>query len=675
MAGTRGGATVGVDIGGTFTDVVLATGEGEVVTTKVPTTAPPDIGAIDGIERATDIAGIAVRDICTITHGTTIATNALLAREGPPTALVTTAGTRDVLEIGRQRRPSLYDLHAQRSPPIIERHRRIELEERIVPSRTNDGVEVEPPTQAELHRVCDRIKEMDVAAVAVVLLHAYAESSTERLVVDHLRDELDVPVRPSHEVHPEIREYERTATTAACAFLTPLIDRYLSRFEEFCEAHDIDTLSIMQSNGGIATPQYVRDRAVSIALSGPVAGVMRASHVVSNTLDATEPNAISLDMGGTSADIGIIERGTTKRTNQLTIGDVPVQTRAVDIETVGAGGGSIAWVDDGGALRVGPRSAGADPGPACYGRGGTEPTVTDAALTLGYLGEETDLGEAITLDTEKATSVLETLQIDRTDPVSISAGIVQVATETMAQAIRRSAVERGHDPRTFALVAFGGAGGLFGAPLATALDIDRVILPADAGVLSAAGLLTADERYDVAQSTLLELETGNYDEIEDTFRSLESDVRDRCSQPNSASITRQADCRYRGQSYELTIPADKPVDIQRLRDRLHDHHERQRGYQLDEPIELVTCRASASVSTDAVGTTGSTGEPTLSTREMIDPGGETWVEATIVQGDPVTPFDGPAIIERPQSTAVVPSGWQARPTSAGSIVLTRGESA
>ena len=359
---------IGVDVGGTFTDVALSVDD-RLVTAKVPTTDDQSVGVLEGIETACARAGIDPADLGGFAHAMTVSTNALLERDGARTALVTTAGFRDVLEIGRQDRPDLYDLDAEKPDPLVPRRRRFELDERT----GADGVErpVDPEAVAELAAT---IAERDVDSVAVCLLHAYADPENERVAAETLRAELDVPVSASHEVLAEFREYERTATTAADAYVRPAIERYVGRLAGAAEAAGMPAPWIMQSNGGVADADTVRERAVTTTLSGPAAGVVGAAATVD---DAGVEGLVTFDMGGTSSDVSLVRDGAAERTTDAEIAGVPIRTPMVDVDTVGAGGGSIAWVDSGGALRVGPRSAGADPGPACYGRGGTEATVTD----------------------------------------------------------------------------------------------------------------------------------------------------------------------------------------------------------------------------------------------------------------------------------------------------------
>ena len=663
---------IGVDVGGTFTDVALSVDD-RLVTAKVPTTDDQSVGVLEGIETACARAGIDPADLGGFAHAMTVSTNALLERDGARTALVTTAGFRDVLEIGRQDRPDLYDLDAEKPDPLVPRRRRFELDERT----GADGVErpVDPEAVAELAAT---IAERDVDSVAVCLLHAYADPENERVAAETLRAELDVPVSASHEVLAEFREYERTATTAADAYVRPAIERYVGRLAGAAEAAGMPAPWIMQSNGGVADADTVRERAVTTTLSGPAAGVVGAAATVD---DAGVEGLVTFDMGGTSSDVSLVRDGAAERTTDAEIAGVPIRTPMVDVDTVGAGGGSIAWVDSGGALRVGPRSAGADPGPACYGRGGTEATVTDANVVLGYIGPETALGGEMTLDVGAAEDALADLaeKAGLGDALEAARGVYRVANATMTRTIRSVTVERGHDPREFALVAFGGAGPMHAAPLASALGIDRVVVPRPCGVLSAYGLLAADESHDAVRTVGVGLADARPERLGDVYEALVSEVVADTSDPVSATVERAADCRYAGQSFELTVPADGAaedgaVDAAALRRRFEAAHERAYGYTMDEGIEVVNLRATATVGgSDPVVRHEVDGDAPLGSRTAHFP--ETGARETAVYNRdrlaPGTTIAGPAILEQAESTTVVPPAWAGDVLGDGTLVMTR----
>ena len=658
---------LGVDVGGTFTDVVLVV-DGKVTTAKVPTTDDQSDGVLAGIERACEAAGVAPSAVGQFRHAMTVTTNAMLEGTGARTALVTTAGFGDVLAIGRQERPALYDLSARKPAPLVPTDRRHEIDERA----TTGGIERRVDRSA-VAEVAGRIDE-DVESVAVCLLHAYAHPENEQRVADTLRDELDATVVASHETLPEFREYERTSTTVVDAYVTPVLDSYLGRLRERVTDRGIDPPRIMQSNGGIADAATLRDGAVTTVLSGPAAGVVGASLFE----DGSHEGIITFDMGGTSTDVGLVTDGGIERTREAEIGGYPVRVPMVDVETVGAGGGSIAWVDSGGALRAGPQSAGARPGPACYDRGGEKPTVTDAALALGYLGPGTELGNEVELDADAARAALDDLATaaDLGGPVEAARGVYRVANATMTRAIRDVTVERGHDPREFALVAFGGAGPMHAAALADRLDVGRVRVPRANGVLSALGLLAADERHDASRTHRATLADADTDAIEAVYGEMADRLRDTSSDPDRAAVARRADLRYDGQSHELTVGVPDPFDPATVADRFHAVHERARGYRLgEEPIELVTLRLTATLpgETPEISHEGQSSEPV----EQRDASfGGTFRETPVYERASVpvgAAIDGPAIFEGGESTVVVPPGWRTTVDGRGTIELRRQE--
>ncbi|PSP93590.1 5-oxoprolinase [Halobacteriales archaeon QS_4_62_28] len=655
------GTLLGVDVGGTFTDVVVAA-DGTVTTAKVPTTTDQSEGVLDGIERACEQSGHSLSAVDRFRHGTTVAVNAMLEETGGETALVTTDGFGDVLAIGRQDRPSLYDLDARRPDPLVPPERRYELDERATP----EGIE-RPVDPEEVRSVAAAI---DAEAVAVAFLHAYADPSNERQATEVLRSELDAPVSASHEVIAEFREYERTATTVADAYLTPVVDDYLARLTERARDRALPAPRVMQANGGIADAETVRERAVTTIMSGPAAGVVGAS--------AFEPDEraglITFDMGGTSSDVSLVRGGEGERTTEADIGGRPVRIPMVDVRTVGAGGGSIAWVDAGGALRVGPQSAGADPGPACYGRGGTEPTVTDAALVVGYLGAETTLGEDLTLDRAAAETALADLAATAAldDAVDAARGIYRVANATMTRAIRGVTTERGHDPREFAVAAFGGAGPMHAAALADRLDVNSVVVPRASGVLSAFGLLAADESHDAVRTHRTTLDDADSTPVESLYEELSESVLTDASDAEAAVCQRQADLRYAGQSHELTVDVHGDFSPERLRERFHDAHDRARGYRLPEdPVELVNCRVTATISGTVPDVSFEGGdEPRTGAREVLF--GHSWRETPVYDWGSLTPgqaVSGPAIVEGGESTVVCPPAWDLTVDDRGTLRL------
>jgi N-methylhydantoinase A len=659
---------IGVDVGGTFTDVALLTPNDDLVTAKVPSTDDQSVGVVRGFEKACDEAGIDPADVDAFTHAMTVSVNALLEDDGAKTALVTTEGFRDVLEIGRQARPDLYDVTAGKPDPLVPRRRRFEVTERA----TVDGVET-PVDEDEVRRVAEAIRDCDAESVAVSFLHAYQHPENERAAAAVLREELDVPVSASHEVLAEFREYERTSTTVVDAYVTPVIDAYLGRLEDRAAEMGVPTPRIMQANGGIAPASTVREHAVTTTMSGPAAGVVGAAATATG---GDVDGLVTFDMGGTSSDVSLVRDGEVERTTDAEINGRPIKTPMVDVNTVGAGGGSVAWVDAGDALRVGPRSAGANPGPACYGRGGTDPTVTDANVVLGYIGGSSALGGELSLDVDAAHDAMESLADDAglDDALAAARGVYRVANANMARAIRSVTVERGHDPRGFGLVAFGGAGPMHAAALAESLDVGTVVVPRACGVLSAYGLLAADEKHDSVRTLRQSLGDVDVAAVEDAYDALRSDVLADVERPAAATVRRAADLRYVGQSFELTVPVDGTFDADAVETRFHEAHESAYGYRLSDPVELVNVRSTAVVERGALGVTyRGTGDARKDTREAFfdDEFRETPVYARegLRDGDAVS---GPAVLEQAESTVVVPPAWDGTVRPDGTLVLTRG---
>jgi N-methylhydantoinase A/oxoprolinase/acetone carboxylase beta subunit len=577
---------IGIDTGGTFTDFVRLGADGLVVHKLRTTPDDPARAILDGTLELTREHGRGVD----VTHGSTVATNAVLERKGARVALVTTAGFEDVVRIGRQTRPALYDIFVPLPRPIVDASFTFGVRERL----DNRGDVVEPLDLDDVDRVANEIRASGAEVVAICLLHSYANGQHERAVGDRLRS-LGAAVCLSHEILPEYREYERWSTTVVNAYVTPLIGRYLERLEGGLGTH---RLSIMQSNGGSISAATARAEAVRTVLSGPAAGVVGAEAVASL---AGFPRVISFDMGGTSTDVSLIDRGIATAT-ETRIGDFPVRQPVIDIHTVGAGGGSIAFVDDGGALRVGPRSAGAVPGPVCYGAG-DELTVTDANLLLGRIDAEWFFGGRMTLDIARTERVAAALarRLGLSVP-ELADGIVQVANANMERAIRVVSVERGHDPRQFALLAFGGAGGMHACEIARRLEMDTVIVPRHAGVLSALGMLVADVRRDYAMTILAPAGSLTARDLATRSQGLVARANRELAAEGFASgrrrIERLVDVRYRGQSYEITVPLT--TDYRREFDRRHD-----RLYGYADPhraAEVVALRVAA---------TGLTDKPTL----------------------------------------------------------------
>ena len=656
---------VGVDVGGTFTDVVLLA-DREVTTVKVPTTDDQSAGVMQGLTRACSVADIDPSEIAAFSHAMTVSVNALLESAGATTALVTTDGFQDVLEIGRQDRPELYDLDAEKPTPLVPQQRRFEIDERA----TVEGIE-RPVDEREVDALAADLADSDIESVAVCFLHAYAHPENEQRVAEILRERLDVPVSASHEVLAEFREYERTSTTVVDAYVRPPIQRYLTRLDERATAAGVPTPRIMQSNGGIADSSTVRERAVTTVLSGPAAGVISADAV-----ETDREGLITFDMGGTSSDVSLVQESGAEITTDAEIDGRPISTPMVDIHTVGAGGGSIGWVDAGGALRVGPQSAGATPGPAAYGRGGTEPTVTDANVVLGYMGEDAELGGDLSIDAEAAHAALDSLAeaAGLDDILAAARGVYRVANANMTRAIRAVTVERGHDPRRFGLCAFGGAGPMHAAPIADTLGVETVVVPYASGVRSAFGLLSADEKHDAARTVRTPLSELGTETADETLATLRSEVLSRVGVTDTEpTVEYAADLRYRGQSFELTVPISRPVDTETVRAVFHDTHESTSGYRLDEPVECVTLRATAVAEREPPAVVyDAAGPARIGSREAFFDG--EFVETPIYNRDGL-PVDqsisGPAVLEADESTTLVPPDWTAAVTTDGTLRLRR----
>lgn len=575
---------IGVDTGGTFTDFVIYQ-DGKLKIKKIPSVPQnPSLAILEGIKEFLNNPSPFM-----IIHGSTVATNALLERKGARIALITTKGFEDILFIGRQVRKELYSLKGEKRVPILSRHLCFGLEE-----RTSAAGKIEKKVSLrELGEILEKIRTLKAEAVAVSLINSYANSSNEKIIKREL-DGGKIFASISSTILPEYREYERTATTAVNAYLMPVISNYLSNLEEKIQKAE---LRIMQSNEGYISPSKAKLEPLRTALSGPTGGVVGAAHLAK--LSGFR-NIITFDMGGTSTDVSLVD-GQIRRTSECVIGDFPIRIPIIDIHSVGAGGGSLAYVDRGGSLRVGPQSAGADPGPACYGRG-TLPTVTDANLVLGRLDPDYFLGGKMKIYPERSFEALERLAKKiKKSILETAAGIIEIANSNMEKAIRVISIERGIDPRSFALFSFGGAGGMHTAEISSHLNIGKIIVPKNAGVLSALGLLLADSIKDYSKSILKLTDELPEKELERNFAELEQkglkDMREDGFTEESISLFRFLDLRYSGQSYEITIPYKKSskladsysfiLDFHKAHERLYTYHHPQRQ------VEVVNIRVKA----------------------------------------------------------------------------------
>jgi len=671
------GVRVGVDIGGTFTDLVTIE-DGEVSVTKTPSTpSAPEQGVVNGLD---DSIGN-FDDVSFLSHGTTVATNAVLEGTWAETALVTTAGFRDVLEIGRQDRPDIYDFQAEKPEPVVPRDRRFEVPERL-DERGNTYQDLDEDAVRALGA---ELAENGIESVAVSLLFAFENDDHEQRVAELLREAgVDASLSLSSEVLPEIREYERTLTTSLNAALKPVMDEYVGNLTERVRDRGIGTeLKIMQSNGGLITADAARQRPVNTLLSGPAGGVRGATYVAGRRgID----DLITMDMGGTSCDVSLVEGGDPVVSTDVEVGDYTVSVPMIDIHTVGSGGGSIAWVDAGGALRVGPRSAGADPGPVSYDRGGTKPTTTDAHVLLGRLDPGRFLEDGGDPDAVNAAFS------ELADELGMSAeeaaqGVLDVANANMERALRVVSVERGYDPRDFALVAFGGAGPLHACKLAADLDIPEVVVPGAAGVLSALGLLVSDVLYDDSRSMVRRWDDVSPRTLRDAFDGMRDEGDERLAAEGIAEenrvFERTADLRYVGQSFEVSVPMPEgDVDAEALEtvvERFHDRHERRYGHaDPGEPVELVTLRMRARGVVETPDLSAPTTEGTVAdaVREVREVAYDDGVHDTEIYDRTLLPtgssFEGPAVVEGPESTVVVHPGQSVIVDPDGNLVVETG---
>ena len=629
------GALVGVDVGGTFTDAVVVAG-GRLVSAKVPTT-PDDQseGVVAAVLTALARAGLGPGDVVRFGHGMTVGTNALLEGTGARTSLVATEGFGDVLELRRQNRAHLYRLDAHHPPPLVPHERVHEVRERCGP----DGV-LTPLEGTSLERVVSAVRADGSAAVAVGLLFSFAHPEHEAAVAAALRAALpDVHVSASSEVLPEIREYERISTTVVDAYLTPVLRTYLARLSERAAAAGLPAPAIMQSSGGVLPIAESAEHAAWTVLSGPAGGVIGAARLAEGE---DRRLVLTFDMGGTSCDVALVRDGVPARTGATVIAGHPLHLPMLDVATVSAGGGSIAWADSGGALRVGPHSAGARPGPAAYGLGGERPTVTDADVVLGRLPVDAPLGGRIHLDRAAARAAVGRLAAELGLEVEeCAAGILTVAVQEMVRALRLVSVERGEDAREATLIAFGGAGPLHACPVADELGVRRVVAPPAAGVLAALGLVMAGERRDYVQTVLATIGAGA-DDLAGRLAPLTT--RADADLPG-ARHTAAADCRYAGQSHALTVPWDPDLPATALAAAFHAaHRERYGDADADRPVEAVTLRLAAE-------------------RPGVDP--------AIPAGTPGPPVAGPAVLPMDGATCWVGEGWTARVDPIGAIVMER----
>ncbi|PYM26588.1 MAG: hypothetical protein DMD78_03860 [Candidatus Rokuibacteriota bacterium] len=694
-----GALRIGIDIGGTFTDAALVDGDtGAIRVVKVLTTPEdPAQGFMAALERGLAECQAGGGDVAAVVHATTVATNAIIEGTTARVGMLVTRGFRDILEIGRQIRSRLYDVHLQKPLPLVPRRWSVEIGERL----DHEGRVLQPLDLEEARRAVQQLARERVEAVVVCLLHSYLNPAHERAVAALVREIMpDAYLSVSSDVCPEYREYLRASTTAVNAAVMPIVSRYVDALEQRLQALGAAApFYVMQSNGGVMTAASAKARPVYMVESGPAAGVIAAGAIAA---PYDHRNVMSFDMGGTTAKVGLIQDGRLRLSTEIEVGaqavtplgegrggGYPVRTPVIDLVEVGAGGGSEAWIDAGGALRVGPRSAGARPGPACYGRGGATPTITDANLALGRLNPAFFLGGEMALDAEAARrAIAERIATPLAlDPLAAAAGIVEIANAHMIGAMRLVSVQRGYDPRQFVLVAFGGAGPLHANALARELGIPAVLVPPNPGIASAVGMLMTDLRHEFVTTRRLPLDTLTPAALESLFAEFAREGQARLTRdgvpPADRRLLRSVDLRYHGQSFELSIPVPAGAltadDVARLRAEFDAAHERAYGYAAPEDaVELVNVRLAA------IGVTprprrAPLGQGTRDVRGALKGQREVWFaevrgwrktdvldRTKLLRGNVVA---GPAIVEEHDASTLVHPDWQATVDEHGNLVL------
>ena len=685
------GTRVGVDVGGTFTDVVLLGDDGRMVARKVSST-PEDYsrGIAGGVAAALADCGATPGDVTSVVHATTVATNTILEQKGARTGLIATRGFRDVLEMRRLRIPVMYDLQYEKPPPLVPRRLRREVDERLGP----DGSVRRELDPASLDAAVAELRREGVEAAAVSLLHAYANPAHEREVAARLREAFPngIYVTCSSDILPEIREYERTSTAVVNAYIGPMVQRYMETLLDRLRALGVDCpVHIMQSSGGVMSVEAARRKPACMVESGPAAGVMACARLARS---AGLDNLISFDMGGTTAKAAMVEGGQAAKTTEFEVGGginlssklikgggYPVKLPFVDVSEIGAGGGSICRVDGVGHTSVGPQSAGAVPGPVCYDLGGVDPTLTDALVAIGYLNPGYLVGGSLPLNTAKALAVLEekvARPLDR--PVAEAAhGVLALACATMTRAVKAVTTYRGRDPRDFVLAAFGGNGPVLGVEIARALQIRRVLVPPVPGVFSALGLLYSDAEQEFIQTVMIRAQGADADTVAAAFDSLEADARMAMIADGfpaeAVTVERLADLRYAGQAYELTVPvAPGTPDLEAMARAFDREHERTYGHPSEgDPVDLVNVKVLARVAVDAAepnrrllpAPPATLGAP----RDVyFGPADGTLETAVVARTDLTADWrEGPLIVEEYDATCVVPPGCRARLDAFGNI--------
>ncbi len=679
---------IGIDVGGTFTDIVVIDDlTGRIHYTKVLTTHG-DLarGVIDGIDKILGMVGNSFEQVDYLVHGTTIGTNALIERKGARTGLLTSEGMRDILEIGRIERPAagLYDIFVDTPLPLVPRYLRLDVRERV----GADGEVVVPLDEDSARQAVRVLRDQAVEAIAVCFLFSFRNPAHEERVREICEEVFpEATVSISSEIAPEFREFERTSTTVINAYLTPVVERYLDNLEgQLLERYGDVDLRIMQASGGSMTTEMAKQRAVNVVNSGPAGGALAAAYIGRLTGDE---QVISVDMGGTSFDVGVIDRGEPRVAPESQFEGFPVKIPILDVEAIGAGGGSLAWVDEGGALNVGPESAGSAPGPACYGLGGERPTVTDANLVLGRLNPDYFLGGEMKLYPERAERaitehVAEPLGISLEEAAS---GIIRVVNANMERAISVNSTEKGFDVREFALLPFGGAGPLHAVELAQDLEMKKVVVPPYAGTLSAVGLLVANTRYDYAATVTKNEDTVTPEELLAAFKELEergkAQLKAQKVSEDQTEVLWSADLRYEGQSYEISTPVVRRdtftrANIEEIVKQFHDLHYRIYAYgSVDEKVEFINLRVAAIGKVPEISLAhggardGDAEVARKGTRSVHFPAGG-FIDTAIYDRALLKPghtVKGPALIEEVASTTVITPGLKGTVDAYGSIII------
>lgn len=670
---------IGIDVGGTFTDaIVYDETTGRLRTEKVPTTPDaPQRGLLEVLEKL----NAPLDEVDRLVHGMTLATNAVLERKGASVWVITNHGFRDTLEIARTNRPVLYNIKTLKAAPLVPRHQILEISER----RLADGTILRPVDEREVELAIETLASNNVKAVAICLLHSYRDPTNERAIAARIGQALpDCFVTCSAEVLPEIREYERFATTALNAYTGPIVSGYLTSLEAAVGARGYaKPVYIMASNGGVSSAGRTAKLPVNTILSGPAGGVA-AARALGEALDVR--NLITYDMGGTSTDVCLLSDLAIPVTNEQFIADYPNRTPQIAISAVGAGGGSLAIIEDGPVLRVGPESAGAVPGPACYGRGGEQATVTDANLVLGRLNPCATLGGSVRLDSTRAEAAIDRLNRGLPDlgRMDLAEGVVRIAVARMVSAIKEISINEVHDPRDFTLLPYGGAGPMHAAFIADELEISRIVIPPNPGNFSAYGAILSDVRHDHVRSYLTALSDVSLSQVDRVFAQMETDGRaqmhdDRIA-PERITVERSCGMRYVGQSWELELTFDPATaSAAEIAEAFGEAHHRRYGHRAEDLIEIVSLRLAVIGTTRKpklrnLQATNSVSEAIIETRQTYIAGA--WLEADVYDRTKLAKgagFEGPALIEEPSASTVVPPGWYVSTGPLGVLYLEKTE--